>query len=701
MPKSEKLNRIRAKTIKTCFLAADQICARDISSDDISSRNLMAENAGITNATIINENVTNSTIANLNVTGTIKLPLAPPVVTVNPNLTPNGITIFSKIQDALDFLSTQQFSPEGVVVNIAGTLSNPPFTGVYQENIVITQQDSSDATTFKLIGDSRPIVGVGIANNSFWNATATPSVPVGGGKNSVAVLQAIAGTNTITLTNSGIAPSINPDFTAPGGVVPGDTVVLRSDSGIFNPYTVTAVAPTQLTVIPAIVNTVGATATTLGGAMVVAPNVTIAPTAGTVITQESQVTLQGLNIIPAADANGIDSLQDSVTQIQNVFVNGGAVGILSTSAAQSDDPTAFIYSNSSFGFTLFNQTVNAVLLVGSMIEPEGVLAAGTGFFIQNSRIFTRQFGIRTIANWIVSGGAYLFFSGQGAGVTNNVDIISPSGTAMLVASGSFIDVTGTDGGVAQLLIRGAPSTGISLSRSTLQTAFNAYVSLLSTAATFVGYALGGTAGDGASATSVIGNVLMPNSAGSIMARVRDGSTFGFTGFATGTTRTFGAAANAFQVLTGSTLIYRGSNTTGNITGGGGTGICFDIQGNSTLVMPSTAANRTFSGFKTVFNFDDNSSGNIFNATAQPDATGTAVIAQNLSTVELDTVTLGNGTGTFGIQTAFGARVGKKGTSAVSFAAGTTSFAPGSGVQSTTDQIGNYTATYNSGLITVT
>ena len=593
----------------------------------------------------------------------------PATIFVDPSLSPNGVTIFKTIQEAIDSLGDDN------VVNT--TINIAP--GTYNENINFQSILNSDSTKLALVGDQRPMVGVGIANNSFWNATATPAVPVGGGAGSVAVLQAISGTNVLTLTNSGTG--IQPNFTAAGGVVVGDTVMLRADNGVFNSYTVQAVAPTQLTFTTNVLNTVGATATTLGGAMCVVPKVTIAPTSGTAITQTSQVTLQGLTIAPSAADFGIFVSPQSVTRINNVLITGGTIGIntseITTSVAVTakDSPSgAYVYSDSSFGFTMFNQSVAGIVVINSTLNPEGMLIAvpaSNPIAVTQTlgTVHTGQFGIRTIGNFQVVFGSKLTIG------NSVIDILSLGGTGVSTQQGSIVDIVGA-GAVAELQVRGVPTQGVFLGRSLLQTSGIGRVSVRSTAATFAGMQLSGAAGDGSWATVSFGNVAIPAGSGSTLVLAQDGSTFGFRGFIAGTTQTYGANSHGFQIFNGSTLKYGATNTTGNIAGGGGaSGILFDVRGNSTLVMPALPVGvRTFTGYNTIFNFDNNSFADIFHISATTaNAGGFDVQAQNMSRVLLDTVTLA-GPGT-GIATASGAFVGQTGNGTPITNTAATPFAP--------------------------
>lgn len=616
-----------------------------------------------------------------------ELPL-PATIIVDPALPSNGVTIFKTIQHAIDSLGDQNV--EQTTISIAA--------GTYNENIDFQSILNSKSTKLSLVGDTRALAGVGIANNSFWNATATPAVPVGGGAGSVAVLSAISGTNTLTLTNSG--SGIQPNFTAAGGVIPGDTVVLRADNGAFNSYIVQSVAPTQLTFTTNVLNTVGATPTTLGGAMCLVPNVTIKPTSGTVINQAAQVTLQGLTIEPSSAAVGIYANAQSVTRIKNVLINGGSIGIntseLTTTVSGSPrdiSAGSFVYCDSSYGFTLFNQSVAGIVLLNTNLNPEGVLIAvptSNPIAITESlgTIYVGQYGLRTIGNLQV-----VFSSKLTVGATF-VDVMSLGGTGVSAQQGSVVAIVGQPT-TGELLVRGVPTQGIFLGRSILQNSGVGRLSLLSTAATFTALQLSGGAGDGAWATVSFGNIAIPAGNGSTLVLAQDGSTIGFRGFIAGTTQTYGANSHGFQIFNGSTLKYGATNTTGNITGGGGTGTLFDIRGNSTLVMPTIpTGSRTFTGYNTIFNFDNNSVGNIFNVTATTaNSGGFDVLAQNMSRVLVDTVTL-SGTGT-GIATASGAFVGQIGNATPITNSAGTAFSPAAAKLNTTSPI---TTAYSTGTI---
>jgi len=600
---------------------------------------------------------------------------APAVITVDPALCPNGVTKFNTIQEAINSLGNKK------IVDTTITIAK----GVYPENLVVQSILNSDTTKLKINGDLRQIVGCGIAHDVFWNAQAVPG-PVGGGTGSKAVLSAVGSTLTVTAS-----VGTSPNFVL-AGVVPGDKVVIRNDAGASNIYTVAfgGVTPTTLTFSDGpIVGTVGA----LGSAMCVAPNVAIAPAAGDVITHSSMATFQGLFLVTPAGANGFRALELSGAILSNILTFDGARGIVATGPiAPSIANTAFSYIavDSPFGVTVMGATTSGITSDSSAVHPRNSLiapapSAGTSLGLNEFSI-AKCNNAKFIGNIVLQSNS-LFTLGFPA------VIISTGGTALNCTLHSYVELAG----IATLTIRGAPLVGVQVSgNSFLNTAATLPLSFSSTANGFIGLTLGsgGLTQDANTAYVNFADITVPASATAYIAQVNNGSTL-VVGGVSGT-NSIGANSNGFLVTNDSKLIWRGGNVAGNAASA--TGVLFDIRRNSSMtILP--AANATFTNYPTLFNFDDNSRGDLNDITCTTTTGGVNLTATNMSRVELGTTTFNLSGANVGINTAPNGNVEKR-SGAVFTNSASLPISAGSCTQLFTDAIGGYTCTKGTGLIVV-
>jgi len=603
---------------------------------------------------------------------------APELIVVDPTICPNGVTKFNTIQEAIDSLGDQQIF--NTTIQIA--------KGSYPENVVLQSILNSDPTSLKFVGDLRQIAGVGIAHDSFWNDTAGPTGPVGGGAGSKAVLN--TGVNSITVTAS---VGTNPDFVA-AGVVSGDKVIIRDNLGTFTTYTVALVAPTTLTFTTNIITPANA----LGAAMSIAPNVVINPATGNVIKQNAFASFTGLFLQVPSGQGGLSLGDFSDTIITNLLIFGatGGTGINTPDPADPNQLLGMQGVNSSLscstnlGFTIFTTGTAMVLGRGNNIRPCGGLIAvapgGLALFSSNAKVLVNAnvSGFRSIGR-ILSDNVSDFIAGS------PVDIIVSSGNAFQASRRTNVRVAG-----GSITIRGAPSTGMVVATGAgVSVSTGNFISLNSTAASFIGAQIGSGAGDTVAVDLIFRDLTIPAGSSSYIAQVSDGSILivrGITG-----TQTIGANSNGFLVKNASQLIWR----TGNVTGNAATTLAsgaklFDIQDASVLVIPPDTT-RTFTNYPIIYNFDNSSRGDLSNVTSTTIAGGTNVIASNMSRVELDTVQFNLSGANIGITASFGGFVGKKGGTVITNSASI----PISSCNFPTNVPQNtYTCTYNDGLVVV-
>jgi len=640
---------------------------------------------------------------------------APQLILVDPNIKENGVTQFHTIQEAIDSLGDQS------VLNT--TIKIAP--GTYAENVVLDGILATSGNAFKIIGDERKFVGCGIAHDSFWNTNLSvpATLPVGGGVGSKAVLSAAG--NTLTVTAS---VGISPDFTGAGNpleaIVPGDRVAIRNDAGAFNAYTIApgGVTPSTLTFTTPIVGTVGG----LGSAMCIFPNVAIEPVTGDCIQNSVFVTLQGLALIthpvqvsPSQAPSALMAHSNSGNFLTNLLMFGPGCGIWGkddtntiTSSGFNVHGRSVVQCITPLGISIMGSSASGAFagtgnqcficaynaswtLLASLISPDLTANAGSSQFNSVLRMeFCKVLSGTSIALNITN------TSKAQLDLPN--DIMCLGGTGILIVRDSSVQSPVNNGPLIN--IRGAPAIGIDVQNSNFgSAAANNTISLSSTNPAFIGIRMGNSGNNAGVSNGVIafGALNIPASATAYIAQVNNGSTLQVLSVAGPVT--LGANSNGFLVQNGSSLLWTAAGATGSIAGNAATTLVsgvklFDIQDASTLVMPS-GAQRTFTNFPIIFNFDNKSNGDIYNSTSTTIAGGTNLVSQNYSSVEVDTLTFNASGANVGIKTAKGGFVGKKSGTVLT---NSTPFLidPSSCQQLSTDPIGSYACTDATGLIIV-
>lgn len=625
--------------------------------------------------------------------------IAPPIITVDPALQANGITVFNTIQSAIDSLSIKKIV--GTTIFVA--------PGTYVENVVVPQLFNSSGTgnnNFTITGDTRLVAGAGILQGVYWNNTANPTVPLGGGNSSTAVITGVAGGSTITVTTTLplAANNINPDFTAPGGVVVGDRVAVRHDNGTFAIYTVTAVAPTQLTISP----NLAASVSGVGSAIAIVPNVAIAPTTGVPVDWSAAGTLNGFMIqVPTGVDSGIlMRVSTSRLNASGCLVFDGAVSVRSNSAFSQ------FLTTSSRGSTFFAATLESSRGSNNLFNfDNSLLAPASGARALNSLENQRLsfIGTRFVGNApVLLSLSRTYGSANAAGP---VEIAyTGTGTAVNIYDDSYVELIN---GVNFRIICNNPAgspVGIRLtgSRWTMESTNSGTPSSIlrlvgSNTTSFIGLILGGVAlsisggnvlQQPAQATINFGGTFLPASGTSYVAQVLNGSTLNVE---QSPTPFFpGAGSNGFLVSSNSSLNWNGQGTAGDMLGVAG-GTLFDIRDNSSLMIPA-GTNRIFSNYTTMFNFTNNSEGDLSNFTATTNPGGINVSASNMSEVVISNATFNPSGANIGVQTSNGALVGRDTGPVTNNAAIPVS--PAIANQLTTDAIGAYLATYASGVVSL-
>jgi len=689
------------QTRKCCKVCASEILAGRIFTKDltVSGTSIFEGPATFNDLVTFNGDLNingTETVENLVVTNATDFPPAPALITVNPALPEDRfapVPNFQTIQAAINWLQNKKIV--NTTINIA--------PGVYNEKLIIGPALSGDARKFSIVGDTRQIVGLGIAHGSFWNsqnANATTYTTVGGAPAGAGEADFTGNTlGSTTFTVTGIGGTTSPNFSAVGLVANQDRVVIRHNDGTFAEYLITGFAGNALQISPGLL----AAANGLGAAMSIKPNVQIVPSsAGDVIQSKTQVYLLGLYVKPFDNtvSKGLVIFPHSNTILDNVFIDGG-LNSITTSEDLADFNSTYAGvatgTNRNFGSTIFgqNSASSTILLRGILCE----------MIFYNSLVASRPAGATTV-NAISALGA------SAIALINGISIgrVSAASEALLFLIFGRFDVTvhnergivlasksrfGTNFGAGSIRIRSASGSvgatrgvdvqggSVSLQASTLS--FDS----VNPAATVIN--LGRTPFIAAStATLGLGTINMPNSTLQI-ASAQNGSNLVIDTI-TGPV-TVGATTQGFQIFDNSIFTYTGGSITPTTPS---TGTLFDIRGDSRLVIPA-GATRTFNNFGTIFNFDNNSSGDIFNSNATANAGGINVQARNMSRVLLDTVTL-SGANT-GIFTESGAYVGQVGLGTPITNTSTTPFTPVVAKVSTATTIPNYTnVSYSSGTI---
>lgn len=550
--------------------------------------------------------------------------VAPAVITVNPALPPDGITVFNTIQSAIDslhgktILSTQ--------INVA--------PGTYVENLVFRSLLVTDLNNFVIQGDTRLVAGAGIAHGMYWNNVTTPAVgvnaPLGGGFTSEAVLTGVTGGNTISVTTLvPSATSANPNFTLPGGVEAGlDRVAVRHTNGTFAIYNVTAVAPTVLTVSPNLLGDVN----DLGAAISILPRVELAPGVGAPIIWETRATLLGFTVtIPMNIDAGLVIRGASRCNHGRCLWYGGAV------SNRSNEAYTTVSTVTSVGSTFFNCTLEVYRGGNSQIATSNSLLApasgGRGLNLTENVWYLIP-ATRFIGNNV------LLLANNSRGTTNAANrsvefLYTGTGDAITLAEDANLQIiTGTP-----FRLRGSALNGINMSGSFLTMETGSTYIPSSSNPNFTAINVGGPVVNApvqsSNAYVNFGTITIPASGSAFIAKVLNDSTL--TVGSVGTTN-IGANSNGVLVSNSSELIWNAGNVTGSAISV--TGTLFNVDNNSTVLMTSAAA-KIFRNYPTLFNIDDSSNANIDNTNTQL-FTGTHYRVNNLSDLILKNSVLNGG-----------------------------------------------------------
>jgi len=625
--------------------------------------------------------------------GTSWIPLAdqvtaPANIFVDPAFTnPNGVTTFKTIQSALDHLSLLQFPKTGVTVTIA------PAT--YQENLVVTEQDSSVESQLRLVGDTRVVVGCGISHGMPWNNGGAATYPALGGCAAVPTGQFAtlsSSGNTITVTPNGGA--IAPDFTQ-AQLVAGDKVLIRNTNGVETVHTLVSFTATSLTM----QNPIGAV-NGVGAFLTICPNVVVRPTGGTSMLAQAAFRSTGMwfDAVAAGQTavfignnnciwQPLHCLLSATSIALNVFANiqdtvGGVV--------ETIDSAGSTFVGSGAVFSQFNGPTWSLL--NCLFAGRSV--AGSFALATAGRTQIHVNGSRFLGTVQISNNSFLI-------VNNQIDISSTStqsGTALALTNYSSMTWRGTINILEPAAALGLASPiGIRLFNSDMvqPSANNLAVNFSSTNPATTAVVLADA--QSTIARLIFGTISIPNSSSTYLLQVLNSSQVEVD--AGPTSFTAGVATNGCLVDAVSKLLW---NSPSGFSGpSGSTGIGFDVRNQSALSMPTVSPNRTFSNFATIFSFNRNATGEINNVTCTTSSGGTNLSATNASFVEIGAGVTFNVSGSnVGINSSPGGRVEKlagatfTNSAALPFSAGSCS------VLSTTP-ISSYPCTQASGTIIVT
>lgn len=582
--------------------------------------------------------------------------LAPTAITVNgdPLFIPNGFDKFNKIQDALSFIQNKNMPPSGGTITTTITI----MPGTYPENVVVGSLAASDLNfVIQGIDHTRNIVGVGYANGSFWNVTATPDATVGGGIGSNAVFSLAS--NTLTITNSTAPTNGNksPNFAGANGVVPGDKVLI-SDGTSFAIYTVQSVGSTSLTFTTPVTQTINGN---LAATMTVLPTVIIAPPTGTAFSvgDYTGVRLTAVTLMPPTNGLGYHGFVYSNNFLGNVAIVGGRTGI-------SLNNFASLTNIAPFGISVVGATNTALTLGYNVVaNATNSLFSTPTTAARNTIQMFNQGAFTDISQSTIINNVFVAESGILALAINLTTIISPGGTALEIANGSRLELFGS----GELFINDLSTTGTSIGIDVRNAGINIasginpqYVfpslSLKSANSSFIGVRLGGSetplsapnvssflaGGDQSFGKIAFNSIVMQNAGNtSYIAQVLGGSSLTVEGIGVkGGSISLGANSNGFLVDNASSLIWRKGNITGN--GASTLGTLFDIERGSTMVLPAPltgAGNYLFSNYPTLFNVNANSK--LYGNSVTTSGTTTHYIADILSDIALESPMLNGGT----------------------------------------------------------
>lgn len=639
--------------------------------------------------------------------------VAPALITVDPSKTSNGVTTFKTIQAAIDSLGDQQ------ILDTTIKIAN----GTYPERLLLQSLLCSDAANLKFIGDARAIVGVGINHGSFWNAVTGGSIgPVGGGVGSIAKLSSSG--NVVKVKN--IGSGSDPDFVA-ANVTAGDRVAIRHDDGTFAIYPISNVTATSLT-LTGLTKSVDAD----GAALTIIPKVEIAPPQSTTpnsacIETHVAASFSGLFVnVLSPDGQGIELATESFTYMNNIFVYSGSVGIFTEVFSPVVFPaqSAIYACRTPLGFTIFNPTGGVGLegdqafgFVNGLLSAvnDGSTAIAVGGLGSISANFAGAAGLngggfRTIGSVGITSGSHLVVNAP-----SDVFVTSGTGVSFDTFSTLELGVNFPEGfaNVPDIGVRGAPDIGFDF-QSCLEFASGFTSSLGVTSTTtnpgFVAVRLGrpgnsdifGGPITASYGTITLGNCTVP--AGGTLVEVNAGSIINFNlflgvPFTSPPIIKMGEGSTGFRVQNGSTLIYDANGgLDGDFTTGNG-GILFDVLNGSKLIINPSSTPREFSGFDTIFNFNDSSSGILNDFVSTTTKGGVNLSATNMSRVEIGNATFNRSGKNIGINSAPNGCVEKRVGATLTNDA-FTHISSGSCTQLFTDPIGSYVCSKGTGVIVV-
>jgi len=274
-----------------------------------------------------------SVLGDLSVIGTVNFPLTPINLLVNPLLIPNGKTIFSTVQSAINSLKNKL---------PGGTTTITIKEGIYNEDINLNQLLFNDDRDLIFFGDSRNIVGLGFVQNLNFNPLNILSL--GGGVTSNAQISIIqnVGQSTITITNIGVGG--NPNF---GSVVSGDTLVFRNillPTITYDKYVVVSSLNNTITVQGNIPTTISD-----GSGFFIRPNVVVRSCISTTFSSFYGIAFEPL-------VNQVGFILDGPQQVyfKNCSVQSGTIGISIEKSGSIVNRNSI--NQTSSVFTLFGQT---------------------------------------------------------------------------------------------------------------------------------------------------------------------------------------------------------------------------------------------------------------------------------------------------------------------------------------------------------